>query len=103
MSGSLGSMYNVSNNIECNTQLVSLFTSTYSNEQNCIPFNQKNFSKVIALFTFMYIGKLLEPEKYAEFTLFMIAVDLLAVFVGFIVFIVTRFLQQKTRGDVVSA
>ena len=40
-------------------------------------------AKVIDLVTFVYIGKLLVPERYAEFTLFIIVVSFLAVFVGF--------------------
>jgi O-antigen/teichoic acid export membrane protein len=40
-------------------------------------------SKFIGLVTFVYIGKLLAPERYAEFTLFMIVVSFLAVLVGF--------------------
>ena len=50
LENSIGSMYNVSNNVESNTQSVSLFSSSYSNSQNAFPIIPENFSKSIALF-----------------------------------------------------
>jgi O-antigen/teichoic acid export membrane protein len=39
-------------------------------------------AKAIGLVTFIYIGKLLSPEKYAEFAIFLMTVELLSVFVN---------------------